>query len=402
MQPAYLRDWAGQLGDTLENRLAEPFARRATRYRPGGRGETFYLYSLDEFLALCHEVDAAPWVIVPPTFSDAELHQLGLYLAEQNQRYGFAEILLEFGNENWNHLFRAGGIRNASAHGQAFERAYAQIRAGAGSTPIKAVANAQYAYVEYAIDFARHTPSADLLALAPYILHDLDANTPSYEQLAALFADDHDRMRQLKAALPNRELAVYEVNLHTTRGSASGAMRDALTASLAGGSALALNLLRSIENGASRQCVYTLAGFDNKLADREGRTRLWGIFRDLGPTQRARPTGQAVDLLNRAIADQFYAVQSNSAQTHAAAFASDLAWSAALVSTVDTAQLIDLHFPTGSALKLPQQLVYLEADHPSATNEEAANVLIRSVSIEPSERTFTFTLPARTLAVLVP
>jgi len=44
LHPAYLRDWQGQLGDTLENRLAPEGARRASRYRPGGDEATDFGY----------------------------------------------------------------------------------------------------------------------------------------------------------------------------------------------------------------------------------------------------------------------------------------------------------------------------------------------------------------------
>jgi hypothetical protein len=93
LHPGYLRDWQGQLGDTLANRLAPPFARHPTRYRPGD--ETQFSYSLPEFLDLCRNVGALPWVVVPTTFSDVELTGLGKFLAAQNTSRRFSEIALE-------------------------------------------------------------------------------------------------------------------------------------------------------------------------------------------------------------------------------------------------------------------------------------------------------------------
>src|SRR5205085_11676081 len=100
LQPGYLRDWQGQLGDTLANLLAEPFARRASRYRPGN--EDGFDYSLPDFLALCVRVQANPWVVIPTTFSDEELIGMGRFLAERATSDKFEEIVVEFGNENWN------------------------------------------------------------------------------------------------------------------------------------------------------------------------------------------------------------------------------------------------------------------------------------------------------------
>jgi hypothetical protein len=93
LRPGYLRDWQGQLGDTLANRLAEPFARRASRYRPDGLNGADFGYSLPEFLDLCQRVGASPWIVVPTTFSDEELLGLGRYLAHRQTSDPFDEIL---------------------------------------------------------------------------------------------------------------------------------------------------------------------------------------------------------------------------------------------------------------------------------------------------------------------
>ncbi len=70
LKPGYLRDWQGQLGDTFENLMATPDARRSDRYRPGP--EDRYGYSLPEFLDLCKKVGANPWLLLPTTFNDEE------------------------------------------------------------------------------------------------------------------------------------------------------------------------------------------------------------------------------------------------------------------------------------------------------------------------------------------
>jgi hypothetical protein len=120
LHPGYLRDWQGQLGDTVANRMAPPFARHPTRYRPGD--ETQFSYSLPEFLDLCRSVGALPWIVVPTTFSAAELTGLGKFLAEQSATRNFSDIVLEFGNENWNSIFRPAGIADPKAYAEVADR----------------------------------------------------------------------------------------------------------------------------------------------------------------------------------------------------------------------------------------------------------------------------------------
>ena len=79
LRPGFLRDWQGQLGDTLSNRLAPEHGHRPARYRPGDDQAQFH-YGLPDFLSLCAEVGAQPWVVAPTTLGDDEWRSLGAYL----------------------------------------------------------------------------------------------------------------------------------------------------------------------------------------------------------------------------------------------------------------------------------------------------------------------------------
>lgn len=278
LRPGYLRDWMGQLGDTGENRLAPPFGRRAWRSRPGGLETAEFGYSLPEFLDLCTRVGSRPWVVVPTTYADTELVELGRYLASRWASDHYPEIVVEFGNENWNPLFRPAGIPDPVTHGEVAERAFRCLREGAGSgAPLKMVVNGQHANPENALRFLSQAPAADLLAVAPYFQPALEAGLPVGQRVAGLFAGDGGRMKELASQVGDRrrELAVYEVNLHTTGGKAAAAERDPLTAGAAAGSALAKVLLQDLDLGVGRQCVYVLAGYDAWLEDRSGFVKLW-------------------------------------------------------------------------------------------------------------------------------
>lgn len=408
LQPGYLRDWQGQLGDTLANRLAEPAARRASRYRPDGPDGADYGYSLPEFLDLCRQIGACPWIIVPTTFNDEDLVGLGQFLANRQLSDRFAEILLEFGNENWNAIFRPGGIAHPHAHGEAADRAFRKIRAGAGSEiPLRTVVNGQHANPPYALDFISSTPSADMLAVAPYFLLTLQAGMSPALHLKELFAGDEGRLQTIAIGLRNlkKEFALAEVNLHTLGGSAPPNERDRVTAGAAAGSALARTLLESLSLGVRRQCVYVLAGYDTSLGETPGLTKLWGIVRDMGATKRFRPTGLAVEMLNQAIRGDLHGVRD--AETHSGqdltvgTFRTTAGWSAALVSASPFTRIVTLHFPPSSAA-LPRRALRLDTSDPEATNEEREEVRVFEENLTPKETTVSVTLPPWGLVVLLP
>ncbi|MGY6631126.1 MAG: hypothetical protein ACXIUL_08990 [Wenzhouxiangella sp.] len=306
LQPGYLRDWQGQLGDRLDNRLAAPFARRTSRYRPG---QAEYFYGLPEFLDLCDLIGARPWLVLPTTLDPGEAEQAGQWLAGQLAHYGFEEIVIEFGNENWNPLFRPAGIQDPHHHGQAADRLFQAIRAGAGDDPrLRTAINAQHANPQAALAVARASRQADLVGLAPYFLNRAD-QADHHRLHARLFEGDQGRLDQLIEALPSHQsAAVYEINLHTTRGDLDTEPRAALVESPAAGLALAWQLLANLERGIARQNVYRAVGFDTFLDDRSALTPLFGVARDLGPPATLRPTGKALALLNSAIDGDFHAL----------------------------------------------------------------------------------------------
>jgi hypothetical protein len=409
LRPGYLRDWQGQLGDTLANRLAEPFARRASRYRPGP--ETDFGYSLPDFLDLCARLQANPWIVIPTTFSDEELMEMGRFLATRAGAGRFEEIVVEFGNENWNQLFRPAGIPDPRAHGEAAERAFQKLREGAGSQlRLRTVVNGQHANPEYALRFARQAPAADILALAPYFQHSLSAGPSQSERFDGLFAGDGGRLIESANGVQElgKELAVYEVNLHTTGGNAGPDERDPLVAGAAAGSALAKVILDAMAIGARRQCVYTLAGYDARLTDRSGFVKLFGIVRDLGATERFRPTGLAVAMLNQAIAGDLVRSTNLSGDLNAVqnislyAFRSNAGWSAAIVSSASTERSVSISFPPSRPTLLPHRLLRFEARDYWATNEDANEVSVVKETVEPVGTTISFRLPPYGLAVLLP
>ncbi len=401
LRPAYLRDWQGQLGDTLENRIGPVEARRVTRYRPGDLSETGFNYGLPEFLELAKQVGASPWIVVPPPFTQAECGELGRYLRDGKDYQSFPEIVVEFGNENWNPVFRFAGIPEPAPHGEAADRCFTAIRANAGRLPLLAAVNGQHDNPDRAAAFARASHSANLFAVAPYFFPKLDAGTDPARARAMLFAGDGGRLAKIAAEVrkSGMEPAVYEVNLHTDDGSATQGDRDWATSGAVSAPALAKTMLDALALGVRRQCVYTLAGFDNRAKDGKSYVKLWGIVRDLTAANHFRPTGLALEMLNRVLRGSMVRTDTDDQRVSLWAFRDGQNWSAILVSSADHAREALIRFPDGA--KMPKTLWTLQADSPAATNEDGTHVTIQKGSVRFNDKGATVAVPPYGLLALM-
>ncbi len=401
LHPGYLRDWQGQLGDTLENRLAGAEARRVSRYRPGGIEQSDYHYGLPEFLDLAREIGASPWIVIPPPFTEAECGRLGQFLRERKDYDKFADITLEFGNENWNPVFRPAGIPEAAPHGEAADRCFAALRASTGTLRIRTAVNAQHENPKAAMRFAGTVHGSDVLAVAPYFFRKLDAGAGFLKGESMLFAGDGGKLSQIvaEARRSNMEPAVYEVNLHTADGNASPQDREPVTSGVASGSALAKTMLDALSLGVRRQCVYSLAGFDNRSTDGKSYVRLWGIVRDLAADDHLRPTGLALKMINSALRGSLVRSESDDPRIGFWAFRDGSRWSAVLVSSMPEARDVRVRLPPG--VQVPTKSLALDGDSRNATNEYGQHVTIQAGSVHMAGGSATVAVPPFGLVVLV-
>lgn len=406
LRPAYLRDWQGQTSDTFQNRLAADYARKPYVQRGfGGQGESNFSFSIPDFLDLCHKTQANPWIVIPTTLGDHELQEFGNYLSSHANKDNFSEVILEFGNENWNWAFRSQGIPFPASHGAVAERAFQFISAAAGpNVPLRKAINAQFANPAMGEEFMNGSPSADLLGVAPYFFNQLEQSATEEETLGKMFAVDEKNYQQFQSFLSPREkkMGIYEINLHTTNGNATTEERNKYLPSAVAGTALAKHLLVALENKASPICLFCFAQISTKAkeAPNNGEIPLWGIVRDVSTTKRFRPTGLAMQMLNEVIAGSLHKTKGGEeTPIKATAFRTADQWSAAIVSEHPETATVSLQFPQDQR-NLPTRSKVLDAHSPFDNNEIEEQVKIALKDVLKNDRTVTVQVPPYGFVIL--
>lgn len=299
LQPGVIRGWQGFHGDSLDNLLADAYARGPREYRPRGKRATAYGYGIPDLLELCREVGALPWIVLPPTLSDDEMVRFGRYIEPWTEV--FSTIYVEFGNESWgtNNPFDDPFAGGSFFGGETLGKIARQRFEAMGEIPgVTTVVGGQAAWAGQNEAIREAAGPKCLIPVAPYFGELRDRYATATDKFYPLYARPYEdvttgKLRQSMGLAG----AVYEINFHTTGG--AGGNKDVVNsfvAGQAGGIALplySLNYLRSF--GWQPQAAFTLAQFS------AGGIRIWGLYRDLMATGRARPTGLALALANRAI-----------------------------------------------------------------------------------------------------
>ncbi|MEN9630434.1 MAG: hypothetical protein RJA10_3662 [Pseudomonadota bacterium] len=300
LRPGYLREWQGQLGDSAGNRLAPPLQRQPTRYRPGAQ-DWFFHYGLSEFAELAAAVGARPWFVLPAVGSPAQAQAVGTALRDIWRKHRFDEVLVEYGNEHWNPMFRAAGITDHTRLARAGALLFDALKKAAGpEVPLHLVLGAQFVRPDAAT--ALHAPGVpvDSVAVAPYFSYRMSRGQTVADMARDALAETDAHFATWRRQLPRHvDLSVYEVHAHTTAGDAPEGLRAQWAES--GGLAVALGrrLLQAAQHGVRRQAVYKLSGFDTPVdPPASGLVPLFGITRALGPPVQWRPGGQVLAALN--------------------------------------------------------------------------------------------------------
>src|SRR5262249_8432484 len=159
------------------------------------------------------------------------------FMVAQQRKYNFREIVLEWGNENWNSVFRGASIQNPAVMAEAANRAFKLIRETAGPTlPLHLVVNGQFVNAWLSSTASHDAPHANAVDVAPYFVYSLNAEASTSATLAALTKMEDigqliSRTRKM-FTVQAKDIDVYEVNLATTEGSAPSAQRDLYVAGM--------------------------------------------------------------------------------------------------------------------------------------------------------------------------
>lgn len=394
LNPSFLREFPS-LGDMFSNRISPIHARQSWVFRrQGGKSQAVFSYSLPDFLLLCEKVKANPWIVVSPTFSDDECDELGSYLKTNAGKNKFSEVILEFGADNWSWLSRPFAIPYSKEYGAVADRCFAHLQKAMGKeVNARFLVNGQYSFADDTLSPIKYAKKADGMSITPYFFNTLNKATPDKIQLETMFSEDSHLMEIINDQLfsMGKSLAVSEINLGTTLGSAKDYERNRIVSGAASGSALAKKVLESLFAGADPVLIQSLGQYDTEDWDIEGFVNLWGIVRDFGPPVRLRPTGLQAVMLNQVIQGDLYSLIVEGPSTleskslTLAAFKSKNGWTAAIVSSFHKPLELMIQFPD-DGVPLPGFQFILDTADPFATNEDHENVTILKKKAESQER----------------
>jgi hypothetical protein len=326
LQPGVLRLMEGGegLGSTVDNLLAPPLARQRSGYTAWSNRQEDIPVGIPEFLDLCQEVGAEPWIVAPTAMSKDEARKLAEYFVGAQDTPGgalriaagrrqpwtqaFRTIHIELGNETWNGIYKGETIDDAAAYGRRANQVFTAFRAAAGADAgrFDLAVGAQAVWPARNVDLLAAAPQANTLAFAPYLMHSVTRWANDDELYGPLMAQPEQMSREgivqaTKASAGGRQLAVYEVNLHTTEGTAAQAVLDRFTPSAAAGIAVTGHMLRMMrDHGVRDQMLFALPQFSYRRNDGTP-VRLWGSVVEMGANGRMRPQFLVESLANRVI-----------------------------------------------------------------------------------------------------
>lgn len=330
LRPGFLRYPAWQhFGDSLDNLLTPPFARRRSEYNAYATSRVNLQLGLHEFLLACEASGSQPWYTTPIVFTTNEMAQFMEYLGgPTNTPYGarraalghpqpwtevFTTIYVEFANESWNPGYRGGALFDVNAFGARGNELF-----GAGkASPYYHPQQFQFVLGEQAVSPWRairvHNASTnhDLMCFAPYMLSRLDTYATQEDIYAPLYAEPewwcqpggilYQHYTNYQTSTRPIPMAIYEFNLNIPEGNPSQAACDSYQATIGGALAVAHMTLQMIREQHVRDLgLFSLSGYESPTS---GHTNaLWSLVHDMGVTDRKRPQFLAAKMQNEILA----------------------------------------------------------------------------------------------------
>jgi Bacterial Ig-like domain (group 3) len=372
---------------------------------------------------LCQTVGAEPWYTVPAGISPTDMQNLIQFLAgDASTQYGamraslgqtapwttvFPTIHLELGNEMWNSTSFAGeAIANPAAYGKVAAAAFAAARASSSydSTRFDLVMGSWAAEPSWTAQELTNSSGYDSVDAAPYLFNSLNDYGSNEAIFGPMFAQPEQvdssptasgnyMYQQAQAAAAGSapaKLAVYEVNLSTTSGTAPQSVVNQAAAGLGAGIAVADHMLLMMRDlGITTQNMFALPEYVNGFSNSQGGAEtvpLWGSVIDMGgETNLQRPQFFALQLANSAILPTMLATTVSGANP---------TWNQPL-STNDSIQLANAHylqsfaFTNGTQKSVVVFNLSRSGSQPvtfSGTNAPSGNVVISQLtSINPTD-----------------
>jgi alpha-L-arabinofuranosidase len=364
LNPGSLRFWGGQLGNTLDNLLADQYGRKPAGFSAFSSQAPNITYSLPEFLQLCAAIGAEPWFVVPTTFSTTEASNLIEYLSGSSTTpYGqkrvaggqttpwtqvFSKIHLEFGNEAWNSTFKGGSIEYPQPYGNRAQAIFAAMRADAFYNPASfdLILGGQEVSPGNNTAIQNNCNNNDSFTVASYMMGTVNTFDTNENLFGSTFAEAevfnsatgsgeglsgpggviYQNLQALKASSHPVPLTVYESNMGTMAGSITQTAANQYLPSLGAGLAVADNMLQSMRLGVTTQNFFQLGQYWFSVNGLH--PRIWGAVIDMGGnTNRQRPSFLALKLANQAIGTGAIMLQT----VHSGA---DPTWNQAMVNGV--------------------------------------------------------------------
>jgi flagellin-like protein len=332
-QPGSLRNWnALQHGSTLDNQLADVYSRKTTNTNPKNVVVGRFTYSLHEFLELAKEVDANPWYVIPPSFSESDIRNLIDYLAgSTSTEYGakraslgqaapwtdeFDQIFLELANEAWGgncatDPFIGATFRGGIQLGKASDLRYQIMKDNPSfdSNKITLVIGGQSAVPQTQQLIVAYSTHHDSIAIAGYYgkMDDYQDEETLFGSLyAAPFFDmrpDSLYSQQYDIITGSGyEMTIYETNYHTTNpGDPPQDVRNNVVTGIGGGIVVPLRSLVYMRDfDVKTQNIFQAFQYAF-IYDNPSYVNLWGVFKDLESKKWSRPSGVALEAANKAL-----------------------------------------------------------------------------------------------------
>jgi alpha-L-arabinofuranosidase len=336
LQPGVLRYMTlTDYGTSFDNVIAVPFARQRAGWSPGATEQDEVPMGLEEFLVLCQTVGAEPWYTMPGGISPTEMQNLIQFLAgDASTPYGakraalgqsapwtsvFPLIHLELGNEMWNGIYEGEGIADPVVYGQRAATIFAAARSSASFTAsnFDLIMGSWATQPSWTQQELASSSGYDSVDGAPYLFNSLNDYGSNEAIFGPMFAQPEEvdstasgyMAQQAQAASGGStpaNLAIYEVNLSTTSGTASQSVVNQVVAGLGAGIAVADHMLLMIRDlGITTQSMFALTEWQNSFSNPANANEtipLWGSVIDMGgQTNLKRPQYLAEQLANSAI-----------------------------------------------------------------------------------------------------